>query len=55
MEVAKQTDPDVIGDFETLLKPEDLVDEEKDSSSDAEIKKEEIKDCVKDLKRITST
>ena len=54
VEVTTQMDTDIIGNFETPHKPEELADEEKQSSVEREIKKEEIKDCVKDLKIIKS-
>ena len=43
-----------IGDFTTTYKPVELTDEEKESSIKVEIKNEEIKDYVRDLKTIKS-
>ena len=43
VEVTKQTNTDIIGDFETLYKPVELTDEEKKSSIETEIKKKRLK------------
>ena len=45
---------DIISSFETNNKPVELSEAEKKSTIDVEIKKEEIKDYVKDLKLIKS-
>ena len=37
VQVTKETNPDIIGDFETLYKPVELTDEEKKSSIETEI------------------
>ena len=52
--VTKDTDVDVIKEFKKEKKPEDLTDEERKSNVEVEIKKEEIKAYVRDLKILVS-
>ena len=54
VEVTKDHDFDAIGGFETDNKPVELSADEKKSTVDVEIHKEEIKEYVKDLKTIKS-
>ena len=54
VEVTKNHTIDIISSFESNNKPVELTDEEKKSTIDVEIKKEEIKEYVKDLKLIKS-
>lgn len=54
VEVLKDHDTKVIDDFQKGNKPEELTEEEKKSTIDVEIKKEEIKEYVKDLELIKS-
>ena len=54
VEVTQNPSIDIISFFENDNKPEELTEEEKKSTIDREIKKEEIKDYVKDLKLIKS-
>ena len=54
VEITKNPSEDVVKNFETIYKPTELSDEEKKSSVNTEIKKEEIKDYVKDLKTMKS-
>ena len=53
-EVTKAPDTKIIADFQTAHKPKELMDEENKYTIDVEIKKEEIKDYVKDLKTMKS-
>ena len=54
VEITKEPSSDIIGDFTAMYKPVELTNEEKESSIKVEIKKEEIKDYVRDLKTIKS-
>ena len=54
VEVTKNQTIDIISFFQLNNKPAELTDEEKKSTIDVEIKKEEIKEYVKDLKLIKS-
>ena len=54
VEVTQNPSIDIISFFENDNKPEELTEEEKKSTIDREIKKEEIKDYVKDLKLMKS-
>ena len=54
MKSQKNYDVDIISSFETNNKPVELSEAKKKSTTDVEIKKEEIKDYVKDLKLIKS-
>ena len=54
VEITKDHTIDIISSFESNNKPTELTDEEKKSTIDVEIKKEEIKEYVKDLKLIKS-
>ena len=54
VEVTKNYAVDIISSFDTNNKPVELSEAEKKSTIDVEIKKEEIKDYVKDLKLIKS-
>ena len=47
LEITKNPDTKIIEDFQKENKPVQLTDEEKESSIDVEIKKEEIKEYVK--------
>ena len=54
VEVTKRQTTDIISSFEKENKPIELTNEEKNNTIDVEIKKEEIKEYVKDLKLIKS-
>ena len=51
VEVTKHPDADMIGDFEKENKPKELTNNEKQSEVDKKIRKEGIKEYVKDLHR----
>ena len=53
-QVIKDPSIDAIQEFKTNKKPEEGTEDEKKSIIDMEIKKEEIKDYLKDLKKIKS-
>ena len=52
VEITKNQDTDIISSFQTMNKPVELTEDERLSTIDVEIKKEEIKEYVKDLKLI---
>ena len=54
IEVLQHPDTKVVTDFQNNNKPKELTEEEKESTIDTEIEKEEIKEYVKDLKLIKS-
>ena len=54
VEVTKNPSEDVVNIFEAVYRPTELSDEDKKSSVNTEIKKEEIKEYVKDLKTMKS-
>ena len=54
VEVTRNQERDIISSFETVNKPVELNEDEKKSAIEVEIKKEEIKEYVKDLKLVKS-
>ena len=54
IQVTKDPSENVVMNFEAYCKPKELTDEEKKSSVETEIKKEKIKEYVKDLKTMKS-
>ena len=52
IEVTKNPNATIIKDFQKDNKPKELSDEDKKSTVDVEIHKEEIKEYVKDLKQL---
>ena len=54
VEVTRKPSANIIENFKKLHKPEELTDEEKLSNIETEIKKEEIKEFVKNLNTVKS-
>ena len=54
VEVTTNPDAKILQEYESMNKPTELTEDEKKSTIDVEIKKEEIKEYVKDLKTIKS-
>ena len=54
VEVTRNPSANIVEDFKTLHKPNKLTDEEKESHIETEIKKEEIKEFVKNLNTVKS-